>query len=267
MSKPYLHVLKECVIETGKNSLRHLEGHIDAGSKASHKELVTFVDRQNEQMAVQRIKENFPHHKIMGEESYTGEVFEPNDFTWIIDPIDGTTNYLHQKQSFAISIALYQNGQGICGAIYNPSTDELFWAEKGSGAYLNNKRLLMNSASVTLTNSLISTYIRYDQEEKELGFEKFVHYIANESRGIRMIGCGSLELAYVASGRFNAYFSSLQKPWDFAAGKLLIEEAGGKITCLNGDLINAYLPGSSILAASKELHQEILNISKTILYI
>ncbi|MFC9707809.1 inositol monophosphatase family protein [Paenibacillus sp. NPDC056933] len=266
MSKQYLNVLKECVIETGKNSLRHLEGHIDAGSKASHKELVTFVDRQNEQMVVQRIKKDFPHHKIMGEESYTGEVFEPNDFIWIVDPIDGTTNYVHQKQCFAISIALYQNGRGICGAVYNPSDDELFWAEKGSGAYLNNKRLLMNSSSVALGNSLISTYIRYDQNEKKLGFESFVQHIANESRGIRMIGCGSLELAYVACGRFNAYFSSLQKPWDFAAGKLLVEEAGGKITCLNGDQINIHLSGSSILAASMELHQEILDISKRILY-
>ncbi|MCM3699713.1 inositol monophosphatase [Paenibacillus macerans] len=150
--------------------------------------------------------------------------------------------------------------------MYNPSTDELFWAKKGSGAYLNNKRLLMNSTSAALSHSLISTYIRYDQEEKKLGLERFVHHIANESRGIRMMGCGSLELAYVACGRFNAYFSSLQKPWDFAAGKLLIEEADGKITCLNGDPIDTYLSGSSILAASKELHQEILNISKTILY-
>lgn len=246
--------------------MRHLEGHIDAGSKASHKELVTFVDRQNEQIAAQRIKEIFSHHKIMGEESYTGEVFEPNDFIWIIDPIDGTTNYVHQKQCFAISIALYQNGQGICGAVYNPSTDELFWAETGSGAYLNDKRLLLNSTSVTLSNSLISTFIRYDHKEKELGFERFVDHLANESRGIRMIGCGSLELAYVACGRFNAYFSSLQKSWDFAAGKLLVEEAGGKITCLNGDPINTYLSGSSILAASKELHQEIINISEKILY-
>ncbi|MCC3374317.1 inositol monophosphatase family protein [Cohnella sp. REN36] len=126
---------------------------------------------------------------------------------------------------------LYQNGQGICGAVYNPSTDELFWAEKGSGAYLNDNRLLMKS-TVALTNSLISTYIRYDQNEKNLGFERFVHQVANESRGIRMIGCGSLELAYLACGRFNAYFSSLQKPWDFAAGKLLVEEASGKMTCL-----------------------------------
>jgi myo-inositol-1(or 4)-monophosphatase len=266
MSNQFLRVLKECVIEAGKNSLQHIEGHMDAGSKASHKELVTFVDRQNEQIVVQRIKENFSHHKMMGEESYTGEVFEPNDFVWIVDPIDGTTNYLHQKQCFAISIALYQNGQGICGAIYNPSTDELFWAEKGSGAYLNNKRLLITSSSVGLTNSLLSTFIRYDQKEEELGFERFVHHIANVSRGIRMIGCGSLELAYVACGRFNAYFSSLQKPWDFAAGKLVVEEAGGTITCLNGDPIHTYQSGSSILAASKELHQEILNISKRILY-
>jgi len=265
MSKPYLHVLKECVIETGKNSLRHLEGNIDVGSKASHKELVTFVDRQNEQMIIQRIKEHFPHHKMMGEESYTGETFESNDFVWIVDPIDGTTNYLHQKQTFAISIALYQNGQGICGAVYNPSSDELFWAEKGSGAYLNNKRLLMNSTSVALTDSLISTFIRYDQQEKRLGFERFVHRIANESRGIRMIGCGSLELAYVACGRFDAYFSSFQKPWDFAAGKLLIEEAGGSITCLNGDPIDIYMTGSSILASSKELHQEMVNISRDVL--
>lgn len=266
MSNQYLHVLKECVTETGINSLRHLQGHVDVGSKASHKELVTFVDRQNEQIVAQRIKETFPHHKIMGEESYAGEVIEANEHVWIVDPIDGTTNYLHQKQCFAISIALYQNGQGICGAVYNPTTNELFWAEKGSGAYLNDKRLLINSASVKLINSLIATFIRYDQKEKKLGFERFVHHIANESRGIRMIGCGSLELAYVACGRFNAYFSSLQKPWDFAAGKLLVEEAGGKITCLNGDPINAYMPGSSILAASNELHQEILNISKKILY-
>jgi myo-inositol-1(or 4)-monophosphatase len=108
-------------------------------------------------------------------------------------------------QPFAISIALYQNGQGICGAIYNPSTDELFWTEKGAGAFLNNNRLFINSQSVEMVNSLIATFILYNEREKAIEFERFVHHIANESRGTRMIGCSSLELAYVACGRFNAY--------------------------------------------------------------
>jgi myo-inositol-1(or 4)-monophosphatase len=141
----------------------------------------------------------------VGEESYTGETFEANDYIWMVDPIDGTTNYLHQKQCFAISIALYQNGQGICGAIYNPSTDELFWTEKGAGAFLNNNRLFINFQSVEMVNSLIATFILYNEREKAIEFERFVHHIANESRGTRMIGCSSLELAYVACGRFNAY--------------------------------------------------------------
>ncbi|WP_167527224.1 inositol monophosphatase family protein [Paenibacillus cellulositrophicus] len=266
MSNPYLQLLKEIVIELGKNSLLHLEGHLDAGLKGSHKELVTFVDRQNEHTAAQRIHESYPHHKIMGEESYSGDAFEQDDLVWVIDPIDGTTNYVHQKQSFAISIALYRNGQGLCGAVYDPVKEELFWAEKGSGAYLNNQRLWIHTESAELSRSLIATYIRYDQEEKELGLDRFVHQIANGSRGIRMTGCGSLELAYVACGRFDAYFSSYQKPWDFAAGKLLIEESGGTVTCLNGEPVKVYLPGTSILAAGKDLHQEILGISKAVLY-
>ncbi|WP_256993116.1 inositol monophosphatase family protein [Paenibacillus sp. SSG-1] len=144
--------------------------------------------------------ESYPPHKIMGEESYSGDAFEQDDFVWVIDPIDGTTNDVHQKQSFAISIALYRNGQGLCGAVYDPTREELFWAEKGSGAYLNNQRLWIHTESVELSRSLIATYIRYDQEEKELGLGRFVHQIANDSRGIRMTGCGSLELAYVACG-------------------------------------------------------------------
>ncbi|WP_199615316.1 inositol monophosphatase family protein [Paenibacillus alkalitolerans] len=260
----FLQVLKDCVAEAGNTGLLHIEKQIEVDCKASHKELVTLVDRQNEQFIVNRIKEAFPHHKVMGEESYTGETFQSDDYVWIIDPIDGTTNYVHQKQCFAVSVALYHQGEGICGAVYNPSAKELFWVERGAGAYLNGHRLFLDGQQSRLADSLIATYIYYNDDEKYAGFDQFVDRIARTSRGVRMIGCGSLELAYVACGRFSAYFSFVQKPWDFAAGKLLIEEAGGIVTGLNGKPVDAY-KSASILAGPKSLHEEMTAISNAIL--
>lgn len=257
MSSSFIEVLQQCVMEAGANSLRFLNEKIEVGVKASHRELVTHVDRHNEQIIAARIKTIFPHHQLMGEESYREETFDSDDYVWIIDPIDGTTNYLHQKQCFAISVALYRGGEAICGAVYNPLDEELYVAEKGSGAFLNNQRLSLHTNDVGLSDALIASFINYNEEERKAGFDEFVTLLANRSRGIRMIGCGSLELAYVASGRFDAYVSFIQKPWDYAAGKLLIEEAGGAITTIKGQTINAYRPQSILASANVNLHEQV----------
>jgi len=217
--------------------------------------LVTDADLLAERAVVDVIQKSFPDHQIMGEEGVAngGE----SDHKWIIDPLDGTTNYAHGYPVFSVSVALEIKGEVVVGAVYNPILKELFTAEKGKGAYLNGKRLEVSTTD-KLIDSLLSTgfpYVRMAGGPTNL--EYFNKAIMN-CQEIRRDGSAALDLCYVAAGRFDGFWELMLKPWDDAAGMLILTEAGGKVTDLKGGPYSIY--SDEILATNVLIHQELMDL-------
>ena len=170
---------------------------------------------------------------------------------WIVDPLDGTTNFLHGVPHFAISIALEQEGELVAGIVHQPLTDETYWAERGAGAYLNDRRLRVSSR-FKLEDALIGTGIPFKGEEGHGVYHATLAEITPTVSGVRRMGAAALDLAYVAAGRFDGFWEFALSPWDIAAGILLVREAGGYVTTIAGD--PNVLPTGDILAANDKLH-------------
>jgi len=221
-------------------------------------DFVSSADRRTEDMLVeelQRVRNGYP---ILTEER--GLIDGPDkSHRFIIDPIDGTTNFLHGIPHFAISIALEREGQLVSGLIFNPISDEMYVAEKGQGAYLNDKRLRV-AARKELNKSLLATGIPFLGRPGHETFSAELSAAMAVTTGVRRFGAASLDLAYVAAGRFDAFWERGLQPWDVAAGILLVKEAGGVVTDLNGG--TDYLTGGTMLATNEHLHQPVLKLLK-----
>jgi myo-inositol-1(or 4)-monophosphatase len=217
--------------------------------------LVTEVDRRCEQRIIEIIREDFPEHNILTEETPMPEGSSP--YRWIIDPLDGTTNYAHGYPCFCTSIALELEGKVVLGAVYDPLLDELFTAQQGKGAYLNNERISVSTTD-QLTNALICTGFPYDvRESRENNLDHFNRFIM-QARAIRRDGSAALDLCYLAAGRFDGFWELKLNLWDVAAGKLLIEEAGGRVTDFRGDPLDIY--GKETLATNRRIHDEMIRV-------
>jgi myo-inositol-1(or 4)-monophosphatase len=223
--------------------------------KSSPRDLVTEVDKGAETMIRNLIQTHFPDHKILGEEGTQGhaEEAEDSDYLWIVDPIDGTTNFIHGFPYYSVSIALAYRGELIVGVVHDPFHDELFVAEKGKGAYLKGKRLSV-SAEKKLADSLLASGFSAHEEIVRQNLAG-VSAIVGKARNIRISGSAALHLAYVAAGRLSGYWQLGLKPWDYAAGALLVQEAGGKVTDAKGR--EFHLSASSILATNGSIHDEL----------
>ncbi|MGB7068323.1 MAG: inositol monophosphatase family protein [Pyrinomonadaceae bacterium] len=221
--------------------------------------LVTEADLASEALIIERIRSYYPKHSILAEES--GEAVVSGGDTawkWIIDPLDGTTNYAHGYPCFCVTIALEHKGAIVIGVTYDPTRDELFAAEKGRGSSLNNKPIRVSSTN-NIGDSLIVTGFPYDFKQREHFARHLTNFLLN-SRGIRRDGSAAIDMAYVACGRFDGFWEEGLNPWDVAAGKLLIEEAGGYVTRYDGSLLNIYeLP---IVASNGLIHDSMLQILK-----
>jgi myo-inositol-1(or 4)-monophosphatase len=215
------------------------------------KDLVTELDTASEALIVGMLLERFPGHGILAEEgSYPAG---DGRHTWIIDPIDGTTNFAHGFPWFCSSIALERDGQLQVGVIYNPINDELFTATAGSGAFLNGRRLKV-SQRAPLSASLLGTGFPYDcATDPENNFDSFIRF-QKAARGIRRAGAAALDLAYLAAGRLDGFWELKLKPWDVAAGTLLIQEAGGTVTAFDGGPYR--VRNHRILASNGLIHHE-----------
>ncbi len=225
-------------------------------SKSSHHDLVTDFDAAAEKAIIKTIQEHFPDHGLLAEESGTnGKLQAP--ITWIIDPLDGTTNFARNVPIFCVSIAAVdRKGHALCGAVYQPLNGELFLAQRGHGAYLNGSR--MHTSTVPkYEKALGATGFPYDLVRDARLIEHFAT-MASLGNPIRGIGSAALSLAYVAAGRFDAYWGVNLQPWDFAAGKLLVEESGGLVTTQNGQVCPAFDP-CSLLATNGLIHNEMLS--------
>jgi myo-inositol-1(or 4)-monophosphatase len=216
---------------------------------------VSQADRKSEKIVKDELLKARPTYGFLGEES---EEIKGTDgaHRWIVDPLDGTTNFLHGIPMFATSIGLERSGEMVAGVIYNPATDELFTAEKGGGAFVNDRRLRV-SARKNLSDSVVGCGIPHLGQTMHGRFLVQLRHVMGEVAGIRRFGAGSLDLAYVAAGRLDGFWEEGQKPWDMAAGIIMIREAGGFTSDLSG---GADMFGSgTIVAGNEHIHKALLD--------
>ena len=251
-----LNVAREAALEAGKflkynlGKVKHVERKL--GQETN---LVTEIDKGSEALIIKKIKQHYPMHDILAEES--GGQKSNSDYRWVIDPLDGTTNFTHGLPIFCVSIGVEYKGTVVAGAIYDPCSDELFTAEKGSGAYLNGKRIQVSSND-KLINSLLVTGFPYNVKENPgRVVEHFVNMLM-EGQGVRRLGSAALDLAYVAAGRLDAFWEVFLNPWDKAAGVLLVEEAGGKVTDFKDNPASIY--DQSTLASNGRIHDQMIAV-------
>lgn len=220
-------------------------------------DLVTEADLAAERFIIERIQTHYPRHSILAEESgATVSVEHSSEFKWIIDPLDGTTNYAHGYPCFCVSIALERAGQIIIGVIYDPLRDEMFAAERGEGATLNGRRIRASEVE-DLSRAMVCTGFPYDVRDRGDFARHFASFIMH-AQAIRRDGSAALDLAYVACGRFDGFFEEGLRPWDVAAGVLLVEEAGGRISDFNGQPFDHYTP--PILVSNGLIHEEMMRV-------
>jgi myo-inositol-1(or 4)-monophosphatase len=219
--------------------------------------IVTEIDLISERAILKLIKKNFPDHSILTEESK--EQKTDSDYKWIIDPLDGTTNYAHDFPSYCISIALEEEGEVILGVVYNPLLEELFTVEAGKGAFLNKRRIHVSSTR-DLSKSFLATGFPYDIRESEItNLDHFANF-AVRSLAVRRAGSAALDLCYLAMGKFDGFWELKLSPWDTAAATLLVKEAGGKVTNFEGEKYSIY--SKHLLATNGRIHQQMIKVLK-----
>lgn len=253
---------RETAVRAAKKAGEQLEKDFEKGVKIERKgrrELVSEADRKAEEAIREVMESEYPDHSILGEE--LGEKKEDNDFKWIIDPLDGSTNFLMKNPFFNTSVALAKGNEIIVGVVYNPLNKELFTAEKGKGAYLNGEPIQVSDTS-EVENSLL-TYCHGRSDSSIDQIVSIFHLLKKGSIDVRRIGAGALELCYVASGRVDAFIDNDIKIWDEAAGSLIVKEAGGKVTDFEGLEFDA--ESNSIIAAPPKLQPKLKSKIKQVI--
>ena len=252
--KDVIAVAREAALKAGKILRENIGGTRQITYKGDIN-LVTEMDMRSEREVVGTLRAAFPQHGIVAEEET--DIRSDSGFTWIIDPLDGTTNYAHGYPCFSVSIALEQEGTIVAGVVYDPMREELFSAQKGQGAFLNEKKISV-SVTDTLMKSLLATGFPYDRKVSEKNNMNYFHDILMSSQEVRRDGSAALDLCSVASGRFDGFWELKLKPWDVAAGSLIVTEAGGMVTDLFGEKFDLY--AEEILASNGRVHQQIVKI-------
>jgi myo-inositol-1(or 4)-monophosphatase len=246
---------KKWIIEAGERIKKSFENEISIQYKSSPSDLVTNMDKEIEQYFINNINKLYPEHYILGEEGF-GDIIQTSEGTiWVIDPIDGTTNFVHQQRHFTISVSVYHDGVGQMGLILDVENGDLYHCVKGNGAYLNNTKL-KPLQSVEITEAVVGINATWVTENRRID-SKVLSPLIKKCRGTRSYGSAALELAYVASGKLDAYITMRLSPWDYGAGMLLVEEVGGNCTDINGESIE-FLGKTSVFAANATLHKHIL---------
>ena len=223
-----------------------------------HNDFVTDVDQAAEQAIIDILLKAYPSHAILAEESgASANLHDENDFVWIIDPIDGTTNFIHGLPQYCISIALQHRGVITEAVIYDPNRNDLFTASKGSGAYLNEKRIRVTRRD-KIGDALLATGLPHGSSDRLDEYIKMYRLMSEKSQGLRHAGSAALDLAYIACGRFDGFFHKGLQPWDVAAGSLLVSEAGGIIADFSGE--TSYLDSGEVLAGNPKVFAQMVGL-------
>ncbi|MDA7026319.1 inositol monophosphatase family protein [Bacillus sp. CLL-7-23] len=247
---------KTWVKEAGQKIKEAMREEVTIETKSNPNDLVTNIDKETEQFLIDNIQSVFPDHHILGEEGQGDKLTSLDGIVWMIDPIDGTMNFVHQKRNFTISIGIFENGIGKIGLIYDVIHDELYHAFQGEGAYMNDTKL-GKMKRVPLEKAILGINATWITENSRID-PNVLSPLVKRVRGTRSYGSAALELAYVASGRLDIYVTMRLAPWDYAAGCILLNEVGGIYTTLNGKSVN-FLENTSVLAGNPNCHQTILS--------
>jgi myo-inositol-1(or 4)-monophosphatase len=251
-------MIKETLIlaarEAGKVLQQNFRGSFSVSNKEGINNLVTEVDHASEKVIMDIIRASFPDHFILSEEA--GEIFMDSSYKWIIDPIDGTVNYANGIPLCCVSIAVEHERKMIYGAVYNPFLNEFYFAERGKGATLNNETIHVSQTTEVIKSCLVTgfPYTYLDQPNGPL--EVFARFI-RKGIPVRRLGSAAMDLCWVAAGRFDGFYEHKLQAWDSAAGFLLVEEAGGKVTDFAGNPYDPYQP--QILATNAKIHDEMVS--------
>jgi myo-inositol-1(or 4)-monophosphatase len=247
----YLETAVEIAREAGALLAKWFERRVPFETKGEF-DLVTEADRSSERLIVERLRMHFPSHAIVAEEGGGHE--SQSGYRWYVDPLDGTTNFAHTFPVFNVTLALESAGELIAGVIFDPIKDELFTAERGAGSYLNNRRIRV-SQTRRLTDALVATGFPSRKRHANVNVH-FYHQLGMQTHGVRRCGSAAIDLAYVASGRLDAFWEFGLNPWDMAAGRLLVAEAGGKYSTMRGGPHE--LRSADLVVDNGLLHDEIL---------
>lgn len=254
-------MLKQVLYEATNTAAAIIKEYSTKSFTISNKEginnLVTEVDHKSEEVIFEVIKKYYPDHYILSEES--GELVQDSNYKWIIDPIDGTVNYANHIPICCVSIGIEVSGSMQMGAVYNPFINEFYFAEKGEGATLNDKPIHVSNA-VSLKHSCLVTGFPYTYLEMENGPLEVFGKLIRKGIPVRRLGSAAMDLCWVAAGRFDGFYEHKLNAWDSAAGFLLVEEAGGKVTDMKGLYYNIYQPG--IIATNGSIHEQLLDVVK-----
>jgi myo-inositol-1(or 4)-monophosphatase len=259
MASPERRVAVEAARAAGRLLRSELDGVRRIATKGSPIDLVTEMDGRSEALVVEALRQAFPGDAILGEEA--GARPGHSGRRWIVDPLDGTTNYAHGLPVFGVSIGLEANGRVVLGVVYDPSRDELFEAERGQGATLNGQRIRV-SPEGELGRSLLATGFPYDIRDTTDNNLTEYGAFAVRARAIRRMGAAVIDLAYVAAGRFDGFWELQLGPWDVAAGSLLVEEAGGRVTDLTGGPLDLDRP--KVVASNGAIHEAMLALLRQV---
>lgn len=243
--------MEQIARDAGALLMRHFRQRVKIEYKGDA-DLVTIADRESEALILARVRSEFPSHDVMGEEGARIEI--GSDYKWYIDPLDGTTNFAHGFPVFCVSLGLERRGQRVAGVLYDPTRDELFAAELGCGATLNGERIQV-SKTASLGECLLATGFPSHKRHKNPNIF-FYHQITLKTHGVRRAGSAALDLASVACGRFDGFWEINLNPWDTAAGVLIVEEAGGRVTNFQGGLFE--LASHETVASNGLVHDALL---------
>ncbi len=253
-----LQIAKKLAHDAGRMAMEYQARGFKTHTKGALTDLVTEADYACEELILKTIRSNFPDHSILSEER--GAIEGSSEYKWIIDPIDGTTNFAHGSPFFSISIALVHAGKPIIGVVEVPALGETFWAKQGDGAYLNRKPIVVSDVN-ELAKAVLVTGFPYDRESPRWAksWEMLQEFHKN-IQGIRRTGSACLDLAFIAAGRFDGFYEYGLQPWDVAAGKIIVEEAGGEVTNMDGTPLNP--KREQIVASNGHIHGEMLGVIK-----
>jgi myo-inositol-1(or 4)-monophosphatase len=227
--------------------------------KTNELNLVTETDKASEKLITDFIKKKYPSHGILAEEG--SETNRSAEYLWVIDPLDGTTNFAHGLPIFAVSIGVQKNSETIAGVVYDVMRDVIYSAEKSSGSFLNGKKISVNK-NKNLGHGVLVTGFPYDiRQNPDKAIERFIAFL-KQARAIRRLGSAAIDFCYVASGVFDGFWEVSLHPWDICAGKLIVEEAGGVVTDFNGNKIDIY--SKRILATNGLVHQKMIEVLNSI---